>query len=120
MSDPTSGSLVTTPPPEQPSVLGSTAPVDAGLPAGKQDKPPPPAKPEPKPSKRSTATDGTALGKGTVPQKKAATNGRPATANGRKPAAGKRPTNGKGAPAEEPAPKQPQNRSRSKRARKAR
>jgi YidC/Oxa1 family membrane protein insertase len=90
----------------------------------KQDKPPPAAKPEPKPSKaskRSTATDGTALAKGTVPPKKADTNGRPNTnANGRKPGAGKRPANGKGAAAEEPPAPKPQNRSRSKRARKAR
>jgi YidC/Oxa1 family membrane protein insertase len=90
----------------------------------KQDKPPPAAKPEPKPSKaskRSTATDGTALAKGTVPPKKADTNGRPSTnANGRKPGAGKRPANGKGAAAEEPPAPKPQNRSRSKRARKAR
>jgi hypothetical protein len=90
----------------------------------KQDKPPPAAKPEPKPSKASkpsTATDGTALAKGTVPPKKADTNGRPSTnANGRKPGAGKRPANGKGAAAEEPPAPKPQNRSRSKRARKAR
>jgi hypothetical protein len=90
----------------------------------KQDKPPPAAKPEPKPSKaskRSTATDGTALAKGTVPPKKADTNGRPSTnANGRKPGAGKRPANGKGAAAEEPPAPKPTNRSRSKRARKAR
>lgn len=96
--------------------------VEREIGSGKQDKPPPPSKPEPKPQKRSTATDGTALAKGTVPPKKTGTNGRPATnANGRKPAAGKRPANGQGAPADEPStPKQPQNRSRSKRARKAR
>jgi YidC/Oxa1 family membrane protein insertase len=96
--------------------------VEREIGSGKQDKPPPASKPEAKPAKRSTATDGTALAKGTVPPKKAGTNGRPgANANGRKPAAGKRPANGRGAPAEEPpAPKQPQNRSRSKRARKAR
>lgn len=39
MSDPTSGSLVTTPPHEQPGVLADTAPADAGLPKGKQEKP---------------------------------------------------------------------------------
>jgi YidC/Oxa1 family membrane protein insertase len=95
--------------------------VEREIGSGKQDKPPPP-KPEPKPSKRSTATDGTALAKGTVPPKKADGNGRPSTgANGRKPATGKRPANGKAAPEDEPAaPKQAQNRSRSKRARKAR
>jgi YidC/Oxa1 family membrane protein insertase len=98
--------------------------VEREIGSGKQDKPPPASKPEPKPSKASkpsTATDGTALAKGTVPPKKADTNGRPSTnANGRKPGAGKRPANGKGAAAEEPPAPKPQNRSRSKRARKAR
>jgi len=98
--------------------------VEREIGSGKQDKPPPASKPEPKPSKASkpsTATDGTALAKGTVPPKKADTNGRPSTnANGRKPGAGKRPANGKGAAAEEPPVPKPQNRSRSKRARKAR
>ena len=95
--------------------------VEREIGSGKKDKPPP-EKPAPKPAKkRSTATDGTALAKGTVPPQKADDNGRPNTdANGRKPGAGKRPANGKGAAAEPPAPKQPQNRSRSKRARKAR
>jgi YidC/Oxa1 family membrane protein insertase len=95
--------------------------VEREIGSGKQDKAPP-EKPAPKPGKkRSTATDGTALAKGTVPPQKADDNGRPNTdANGRKPRAGKRPANGKGAPAPEPAPKSPQNRSRSKRARKAR
>jgi YidC/Oxa1 family membrane protein insertase len=97
--------------------------VEREIGSGKQDKPPPPDKPAPKPAKkRSTATDGTALAQGTVPPPKADTNGRPTTdANGRKPGAGKRPANGKGGAAaeEQPAPK-PQNRSRSKRARKAR
>jgi YidC/Oxa1 family membrane protein insertase len=98
--------------------------VEREIGSGKQDKPPPPEKPAPKPAKkRSTATDGTALAKGTVAPQKADTNGRPNTdANGRKPRAGKRPANGKGGAAAEdqpPAPK-PQNRSRSKRARKAR
>jgi YidC/Oxa1 family membrane protein insertase len=98
------------------------AAVEREIGSGKQDKPPPaPPKPEPKSPKRSTATDGTALAKGTVAPKKADTNGRPNTGgNGRKPA-GKRPANGKGgAAAEEPPPPKPQNRSRSKRARKAR
>jgi oligopeptide transport system permease protein len=39
MSDPTSGSLVTTPPPEQPGIVADTAAVDAGPPKGKRDKP---------------------------------------------------------------------------------
>ncbi len=97
--------------------------VEREIGSGKQDKPAaPPEKPASPSRRRSTATDGTALAKGTAPPKKAGTNGRPNTdANGRKPAAGKRPANGKGAAAEEPpAPKQPQNRSRAKRARKAR
>jgi YidC/Oxa1 family membrane protein insertase len=87
-----------------------------------KEKPKPALKPAAKPEKRSTATDGTALAKGTVPPKKSAgTNGRPNTnANGRKPAAGKRPANGKGAPAEEPPAPKPHPRSRTKRARKAR
>ena len=96
--------------------------VEREIGSGKQDKPPP-DKPAPKPAKkRSTATDGTALAKGTVPPQKADTNGRPNTnANGRKPGAGKRPANGKGgAAAEQPPAPKPQNRSRSKRARKAR
>lgn len=90
---------------------------------GKADKPPPQKaapKPAPKPARRSTATDGTAVAKGTVPPKRVETNeGASTDANGRKPATGRRPANGKGAPAEQPAPK-PQNRSRAKRARKAR
>ncbi len=97
--------------------------VEREIGSGKQDKPPPPEKPAPKPAKkRSTATDGTALAKGTVPPEKADTNGGPNTdANGRKPGAGKRPANGKrGAAAEQPPPPKPQNRSRSKRTRKAR
>jgi YidC/Oxa1 family membrane protein insertase len=103
---------------------GMVAPVavEREIGSGKQDKPPPP-KPAPKPAtKRSTATDGTALAKGTVPPAKADANGRPNTdANGRKPKAGKRPANGKGgAAAEQPPDTKPQNRSRSKRARKAR
>jgi hypothetical protein len=97
--------------------------VEREIGSGKQDKPPPPEKPAAKPAKkRSTATDGTALAKGTPPPQKTDTNGRPNTnANGRKPGAGKRPANGKGgAAAEQPPPPKPQNRSRSKRARKAR
>ena len=92
----------------------------------KRDKPPPAAKPEPKPSKAvkktSTATDGTALAKGTVPpqegghQRKAQHERERAEAGGRQ-AAGQR--EGERRREEPPAPK-PQNRSRSKRTRKAR
>jgi YidC/Oxa1 family membrane protein insertase len=86
-------------------------------------KPAPPPKPAEKPAKRSTATDGTALAKGTVPPKRGpGTNGRSSTnANGRKPAANKRAGNGKGqVPAEQPPDPKTHPRSRSKRARKAR
>ncbi len=88
-------------------------------------------KPPPKAVKKraSTATDGTAAAKATLPPAKGAaktngakTNGRP-PANGRKPAAGKRTTNGKAASdddvEEAPGPKA-HPRSRSKRTRKAR
>jgi YidC/Oxa1 family membrane protein insertase len=84
----------------------------------KKEKPPPP-----KPAKRtSTATDGTAAAKATLPPAKdgSKSNGRPPT-NGRKPAAGKQ-TNGKKADdsvGDAPAPKS-HPRSRSKRTRKAR
>jgi len=95
--------------------------------ASKEDKPPP--KPAPKPAPRaSTATDGTALAKGTVPPKKGPSgsgggNGR-VNPNARRASAGGRGANGKsngsdagsGTP---PAPKA-HPRSRSKRARKAR
>jgi YidC/Oxa1 family membrane protein insertase len=81
---------------------------------------PPPPKPTQKPTKRSSATDGTSLAKGTVPPKAAAgSNGRAGRSggNGRKP----RPANGKAAsqPNQAPSPKA-QNRSRSKRTRKTR
>ncbi len=102
---------------------GMVKPVAAEREIGsaKEEKEKPPPKPAAPPAKRSTATDGTALAKGTVPPKRSAgTNGRPSTnANGRKPA-GKRPANGKGEPAEEPPAPKPTNRSRAKRARKAR
>jgi YidC/Oxa1 family membrane protein insertase len=84
----------------------------------KKEKPPPP-----KPAKRtSTATDGTAAAKATLPPAKdgSKSNGRP-PANGKKPAAGKQ-TNGKAADdsvEDAPAPKA-HPRSRSKRTRKAR
>jgi hypothetical protein len=87
----------------------------------KEDKPAPKA--APKPAKRaSTATDGTALAKGTTPPKSSG-NGR-ANTNGRNPAGNKRATNGKAAAGggddeQEPAPKA-HPRSRSKRSRKAR
>jgi hypothetical protein len=103
---------------------GMVAPVAAEREIGSaKEKERPPPKPAPKAvPKRSTATDGTALAKGTVPpgKKAAGTNGRPTNANGRKPAARKRAGNGKGEPVEEPPAAKPQNRSRSKRARKAR
>jgi YidC/Oxa1 family membrane protein insertase len=81
---------------------------------------PPPPKPTPKATRRSSATDGTSLAKGTVPPKAGAgSNGRTGRAggNGRKP----RAANGKGGgqPDQAASPKS-QNRSRSKRARKAR
>jgi YidC/Oxa1 family membrane protein insertase len=90
-----------------------------------KEKPPPP-----KAVKRtSTATDGTAVAKGTLPPAKGASktngtkaNGRAPT-NGRKPAAGKRTTNGKAESDEsvEDAPEPKAHpRSRSKRTRKAR
>jgi YidC/Oxa1 family membrane protein insertase len=89
----------------------------------KADKPPP--EPPPKPTKRaSTATDGTALAKGTVPPKKGGSggNGR-ANPNNRSAASGGRGANGKRGSADDastpPGPKQ-HPRSRSKRARKAR
>jgi YidC/Oxa1 family membrane protein insertase len=89
-----------------------------------KEKPPPKAV-----KKTSTATDGTAAAKATLPPAKSAaktngakTNGR-ATTNGKKPAAGKRTTNGKAASDEDveaaPEPKS-HPRSRSKRTRKAR
>jgi YidC/Oxa1 family membrane protein insertase len=85
----------------------------------KKEKPPPP-----KPVKKtSTATDGTAAARATLPPAKNGTksNGRAPT-NGRKPAAGKRTTNGKpqsDSAKDASAPKS-HPRSRSKRTRKAR
>ena len=97
--------------------------------ATKEDKPPPPLPPA-KPAKRaSTATDGTALAKGTVPPKKGggASGTRAGGGNGRvnqnrSSAGGGRGANGKGTEADgaaTPAPKA-HPRSRSKRTRKAR
>ncbi len=99
---------------------GMVTPVTAEREIGpvKEAKESPPPKPA-KPARRSAATDGTALAKGTVPPEKSGagtTNGK-GGGNGRKPAA-RRPRNGKAA-TEPPAPK-PHPRSRSKRARKAR
>ena len=85
-----------------------------------KEKPEPPALPPTKKSK-STATDGTALAKSTVPPAKTGSNGN-GQGNGRKPAGGaaNRTTNGKaGNEDQEPEPKA-HPRSRSKRARKAR
>jgi hypothetical protein len=82
--------------------------------AKEKEKPPP----KPPPKRASTATDGTALAKGTVPPKAGAgTNGRN-TANGRKSSNGKA-RSGRAGQNQPPAPKA-QNRSRSKRSRKAR
>ena len=89
-----------------------------------KDKPTPPKAVK---KKTSTATDGTAAAKATLPPAKSRTNGaktsgRPPT-NGRKPAAGKQATNGKAASGDSvddaPEPKA-HPRSRSKRTRKAR
>jgi YidC/Oxa1 family membrane protein insertase len=89
--------------------------------AAKEEKEKPlPKAPEKPPEKRkSTATDGTALAKGTVPPKPTAgANGR-TNANGRKPSNGKAGSGGRAGQSQTPAPKA-QNRSRSKRSRKAR
>ena len=96
--------------------------VEREIGSAKEEKEKPPPKPAAKPAKRSTATDGTALAKGTVPPKPGpGTNGRPNTnANGRKPGAGKRAGNGKAAAADEESAPKSHPRSRSKRARKAR
>jgi YidC/Oxa1 family membrane protein insertase len=90
--------------------------------ATKEDKPPP--KPAPKPAPRaSTATDGTALAKGTVPPRKSGGGNGRVNPNNRRAATGGRGANGKGGAADAesatPAPKA-HPRSRSKRARKAR
>jgi YidC/Oxa1 family membrane protein insertase len=84
-----------------------------------KEKPPP----KPPPKRTSTATDGTALAKGTVPPKPGAgANGR-SNANGRKSSNGKAGSGSRAGQnqgqSQNPAPKA-QNRSRSKRSRKAR
>jgi YidC/Oxa1 family membrane protein insertase len=96
--------------------------------SAKEDKPPPAApksqaKPSPQQKRGSTATDGTALAKGTVPPKKSGGgNGRSNPTN-RSATSGGRGANGKGGNSDttpdEPAPKA-HPRSRSKRTRKAR
>jgi hypothetical protein len=83
----------------------------------KKELKPPPTKPT---KKASTATDGTALSKGTVPPKKNPSSGAKTNGNGRNPS--RKTTNGKAAtPSDEESqgPK-PHPRSRSKRTRKAR
>jgi len=94
--------------------IGSNKPKEIGAnkPAKEEKATPPPPKPT---KKRSSATDGTALARGTVPPKpRAGSNGRPGS-NGRK------APNGKvtGQPDQNTSPKA-QNRSRSKRSRKTR
>jgi YidC/Oxa1 family membrane protein insertase len=87
----------------------------------KEEKQKPSPKPVEKPpeKRKSTATDGTALAKRTVPPKPGAgANGRTNT-NGRKPSNGKAGSGGQSGQSQAPAPKA-QNRSRSKRSRKAR
>jgi YidC/Oxa1 family membrane protein insertase len=89
--------------------------------AAKEEKQKPPPKPVEKPpeKRKSTATDGTALAKRTVPPKPGAgANGRTNT-NGRKPSNGKAGSGGQSGQSQAPPPKA-QNRSRSKRSRKAR
>jgi YidC/Oxa1 family membrane protein insertase len=87
-----------------------------------KQKPEPPAPAPPKPSSKSTATDGTALAKGTVPPARTGSNGSNGRRNGRKPAGGtaKRTTNGKAESEDEDQAPKAHPRSRSKRARKAR
>ena len=96
--------------------------VEREIGSAKEEKEKPPPKPAAKPAKRSSATDGTALAKGTVPPKKGpGTNGRPNTnANGRKAASAKGAGNGKGDAVDDESASKSHPRSRSKRARKAR
>ena len=100
---------------------GMVAPVvhEREIGSAKEDKPEK-AAPKPVKKKTSSATDGTAAAKATLPPAKGATgsNGR-ATTNGRKPAAGKA-TNGSPASDDGAAAPKPHPRSRSKRNRKAR
>jgi YidC/Oxa1 family membrane protein insertase len=83
----------------------------------KKELKPPPTKPT---KKASTATDGTALAKGTVPPKKNPSSSAKTNGNGRNPS--RKTTNGKAASSddEEPQGPKPHPRSRSKRTRKAR
>jgi len=80
---------------------------------------PPPSKPS---KKASTATDGTALSKGTVPPKKNPSSGAKTNGNGNGRNPSRKTTNGKAASSaeEEPQGPKPHPRSRSKRTRKAR
>jgi len=96
---------------------GMVAPVvhEREIGSAKGDKPEKPA-PKPVQKKTSSATDGTAAAKATLPPAKSGSNGR--ATNGRKPAAGKA-TNGSAASDGAGTPK-PHPRSRSKRNRKAR
>jgi len=90
--------------------------VEREIGSAKEEKPKPPP-PAPPPKRRSAATDGTSLAKGTVPPKAGAgSNGR-RNPNGRKSPNGR--AGGGAGEARTPAPKA-QNRSRSKRSRKAR
>ncbi|HXN59520.1 MAG TPA: YidC/Oxa1 family membrane protein insertase [Acidimicrobiales bacterium] len=84
----------------------------------KEQKPPPPSASKPAAKKKSTATDGTSLAKGTVPPKaQPGSNGR-SGGNGKGPSG--KAANGKSAADSEAAAPKQHPRSRSKRARKAR
>ena len=101
---------------------GMVAPVvhEREIGSAKGDKDKPEKAPPPKPAvkkKTSSATDGTAAAKATLPPAKSGSNGR--AGNGRKPAAGKA-TNGSAASDGAAAAPKPHPRSRSKRNRKAR
>jgi hypothetical protein len=93
--------------------IGSAAPKEKEK---EKERPPPP----PKVVKKSTATDGTAAAKKTPPPAKTGSGANGQGANGRKPAAGRRPTNGKAASEDETPASKAHPRSRSKRTRKAR
>jgi hypothetical protein len=95
--------------------------IGSGAKDAKEEKQKPSPKPveQPPEKRKSTATDGTAMAKRTVPPKPGAgANGRTNT-NGRKPSNGKAGSGGQSGQNQAPAPKA-QNRSRSKRSRKAR
>ncbi len=88
--------------------------------SAKKEEKPRPELPAASPKKKSSATDGTSVAKGTVPPVRTGANGN-GRRNGRTPAGGarKRTTNGKAESEDQEAPKA-HPRSRSKRARKAR